>query len=148
MADDDFDGRMAELAKHVGDGTLTGQVVVDQVYAQYQHERLDLKHDPGRQGKYLEGPLHAQHTAYVQHLAEHVTHGSLADAMADNMDGLVGQVDRLAPIDLVDLARSGHATVTDDGALTHDRPPKVPRLDEQALKAKATMRTQYHTFGG
>lgn len=34
-----------------------GTVSYDTPYAVVQHERLDYRHDPGRQAKYLEGPL-------------------------------------------------------------------------------------------
>ena len=43
---------------------MTGDVAVaavsyDTPYAVRQHEELDYRHDPGRQAKYLEGPLTA-----------------------------------------------------------------------------------------
>jgi hypothetical protein len=41
-------------------GELIGAVSFDGPYAVYQHERLDLRHDPGRQAKYLESPAHAE----------------------------------------------------------------------------------------
>lgn len=36
---------------------LEGAVSYDGPYAVRQHEELDWRHDPGRQAKYLEGPL-------------------------------------------------------------------------------------------
>lgn len=36
---------------------LTAAVSYDTPYAVIQHENLREQHDPGRQGKYLEGPL-------------------------------------------------------------------------------------------
>lgn len=37
-------------------------------YAFYVHERVDLKHAEGKQAKYLEDPLNAMKTTYVQNL--------------------------------------------------------------------------------
>ncbi|MFE9906412.1 hypothetical protein [Streptomyces achromogenes] len=39
--------------------SLTAMVSYDTPYAVVQHERLDYRHAPGRQAKYLEGPLNA-----------------------------------------------------------------------------------------
>jgi hypothetical protein len=38
----------------------SASVYYDTVYARYQHERLDLRHDPGRQAKYLEEPAETE----------------------------------------------------------------------------------------
>jgi hypothetical protein len=43
----------------VDEARLTAAVSYDTVYAVYQHERLDLRHAPGRTAKYLEVPLNA-----------------------------------------------------------------------------------------
>ncbi|MFJ2432974.1 hypothetical protein ACIOWM_07150 [Streptomyces anulatus] len=41
----------------VDDATLTSAVSYDTPYAVVQHERLDFRHAPGRQAKYVEQPL-------------------------------------------------------------------------------------------
>ncbi|MFI6909881.1 hypothetical protein ACIBKY_52075 [Nonomuraea sp. NPDC050394] len=41
----------------VDEGALRAAVSYDTVYAVRQHEELTWRHDPGRQAKYLEGPL-------------------------------------------------------------------------------------------
>ena len=43
----------------VDEPTLTAMVSYDTPYAVVQHERLDFRHAPGRQAKYLEQPLNA-----------------------------------------------------------------------------------------
>lgn len=43
----------------VDESTLTAAVSFDTPYAVVQHERLDYRHAPGRQAKYLEQPLNA-----------------------------------------------------------------------------------------
>jgi hypothetical protein len=131
-----FSERTRQLERKVGTGRLVGSVVVDQVYAKYQHETLDLRHDAGRTAKYLERPLLTHHEQYLQRLARNVLDGDLVQAMADNMEHLSGQVEKLAPIDQNDLPRSGHPTVHDGHTVAYDRPPHVARLTPEQLKAK------------
>jgi len=76
----------------------------------------------------------------MRHLADTVLDGDLTEAMADNMRHLVGEVEHLAPIDENDLPRSGHAQVHDQGRLVFDQPPKVHRLSDAELRAKAARR--------
>lgn len=130
----DFDERMAELADRVGRGDLVGSVEVDQIYAQYQHEGLDLRHPRGGQAKYLEQPLYDKADRYLQDVADAVLDGRAADAMADAMEDLSGQVQKLAPVDFNNLRQSGHPVVTDDGATVYDRAPIQRRLTEEELK--------------
>lgn len=40
--------------------SLTAAVSYDTPYAVYQHERMDLRHAPGRTAKYLETPLNEE----------------------------------------------------------------------------------------
>lgn len=43
-----------------------GAISYDGPYAAIQHERLDYRHDPGRQAKYLEQPLMAEAPTVAQ----------------------------------------------------------------------------------
>ncbi|TXL91581.1 minor capsid protein [Streptomyces sp. IB2014 016-6] len=43
----------------VDEPTLTAAVAYDTPYAIRQHEELDFQHAPGRQAKFVEGPLNA-----------------------------------------------------------------------------------------
>jgi hypothetical protein len=137
---DSFEARLTELAQSVGQGTLHGSVVVDQVYAQYQHEGLDLKHPSGGVAKYLESPLYGKHRDYFQRIADHVLAGDLISAMADNVESLSRQVYELAPREFHDLRASGHPSVTDQGSVVYDRLPNVHRLTSDELAAKSHLR--------
>jgi hypothetical protein len=44
----------------VDSSEMKAAVSYDTVYAVYQHERLDLKHAPGRTAKYLEDPINEE----------------------------------------------------------------------------------------
>ena len=140
MAAPAFDERMAELAESVGEGVLRGSVEVDQVYARYQHEGLDLRHPQGGQAKYLESPLYEKHRDYYQRLAEHVLDGGLSQAMIENVESLSLEVYDKAPFEFGDLKASGHPTVTRDGAILYDRAPMQARLTDQQLRAKHKLR--------
>lgn len=144
----DFAARMDELIEAVGDGDLIGSVVVDQVYAKYQHERMDLKHPEGGQAKYLSGPLLDNYRDYIGRLAQNVLHGSLTDAMAASMESLSLQVWDKAPRDFWDLRQSGHPMVMNQGMPVYDRPPIVHRLTEAELRMKDRLRAMGLGGGG
>jgi hypothetical protein len=139
-----------ELAERIGSGDLVGIVEVDQVYAAVQHEgywetgpnagKVIRNHPQGGQAKYLEEPLFANAERYMERLAENVLEGSLARAMADNMEHLAGEVFDKAPREFEDLRRSAHPIVTDDGETVYDRLPLRPRLSRAALKEKSHRR--------
>jgi hypothetical protein len=119
---------VARVRALVGRGILRGRVVVDQPYAQDQHESVWYRHPRGGQAKYLETPLLAQATGYTQHLAEHVLSGGLVNAMQDNVEDLAGnQLSRHAPVDTGKLRESGHPIVEDGGQTVFDRPPVQAR---------------------
>lgn len=131
----DFDERIAELLAKVGTGDLTGRVEVNQVYAQYQHEGLDLNHPHGGQAKYLEQPLMDKVSDYLQGIADDLLTAGPVDPMISAMEDLSGQVEKTAPVDLGNLRESGHPTVTDGADTVYDRPPVQRRLTEDELRA-------------
>lgn len=135
MADSSFDDRIRELADKVGTGSLKGSLEVSQLYALAQHENLSYRHPRGGQAEFLRQPLLDRHGDYLQKIADALLDGGAADAMADAMEDLSGQVERLAPIELGNLRQSGHPTVTDKGATVYDRAPIQHRLTEQELRA-------------
>jgi hypothetical protein len=138
----DFAARMDELIEAVGDGALTGSVVVDQVYAKYQHERMDLRHPKGGQAKYLSGPLLENYRAYISRLAQNVLHGSLTGAMERNVEALSREVFDKAPRDFWDLRESAHPSVLNAGMPVYDRAPVVHRLTPGQLRVKDRLRAQ------
>lgn len=117
----------ARVRAQVGRGDLRGRLIVDQPYAQLQHEDVGLHHPRGGQAKYLEAPLLAEGGKYVQHLANHILNGDPEKAMRDNMEDLSGQVSRHAPVDTGKLRQSGHPIVESDGQTVYDRPPVQAR---------------------
>jgi len=136
----DFLARMDELIEEHDGGDVVGSVVVDQVYARYQHERMDLKHPNGGQAKFLSGPLLNDAGKYLQKLAGNVLHGSLNAAMAECMESLSLSVWEKAPRDFWDLRQSGNPRVHVGAAEVYNRPPIVPRLTEAQLREKARLK--------
>jgi hypothetical protein len=137
-----FAERIDELERRIGDGKLTGTIEVDQVYAHYQHERMDLRHPRGGSAKYLQKPLMDHYRDYLTDYAHTVLSDGGQPAMKRSMEHLSDQVEITAPREWGDLRESGHPQVTQGGRTIYDRPPKAARLSKEELKAKsrATLR--------
>ena len=135
----DFGEKMDDLSRIVGNGPLLGSVVVDQIYAKYQHEGLDLKHPRGGQAKYLSQPLLDNRDDYLRRVADTILDDGGKKGMESAMEDLsgTGGVATHAPVLWGDLRRSGHPSVHSDGAMVFDRPPGARRLTEQELRDKA-----------
>lgn len=128
-------GRLDELSDQVGHGTLEVKVVIDQVYAHYQHEGLDLDHPRGGNAEFLRRPLYSNSARYMRTVAE----GLLEDverAAVDVAEDLVRDAAEQTPREFDDLIRSGHPIVTSDGATVYDRAPEQARLSESELREK------------
>jgi hypothetical protein len=132
-----FDARIDELRKMVGKGELRGSVTVDQRYAHYQSERLDLRHPRGGGPKFLERPLMDHFRDYLDDYAKTVLDDGGQDAMKRSMEHLSDEVEITAPREWGDLMFSGSPKVEQGGHEIYHRPPKVGRLSEQELKAKS-----------
>lgn len=133
-----FAERIDSLRRQTGGGeTVAMHVVVDQVYAHYQHEHLDFRHPRGGRAKYLEGPLYDGFRDYLTAYASEVLHDGGVKALEHAAEHLSDQVEASAPREWGDLMRSGHPSVTVGERTVYDRPPKVGRLSEQELKLKS-----------
>jgi hypothetical protein len=134
-----FDQGIAQLSALVGHGTATGHVVVDQAYAQRQHEDLAYKHPRGGGPKYLEAPLYAKANDYFELVAKEMLKVGVIPPLATAMENLASTIEYTAPVLWWDLRRSGHPFVDDNGIVVYDRSPLVHRLTEAELKAKGRL---------
>lgn len=133
-----FSERIDALRTMTGRGQrLQGSVVVDQVYAKYQHERVELHHPRGGSAKYLERPLMGHYRDYLSDYAKTVLHDGGQPAMKRSMEHLSDQVELTAPVEWNDLRKSGHPSVEQGGRTIYDRAPKAARLTAEELKAKS-----------
>jgi hypothetical protein len=137
-----FGLRVDELLKrtHAGEGILKGSVTVDQVYAHYQHERLDLHHPRGGHAKFLEIPLMDHFRAYLEDIAVTYYDDGGERAMARSMEHLSDAVELAAPWEFGDLMHSGHPQVQRGARDVYDRPPKRHRLTKAELRLKNRLR--------
>ena len=136
-----FGRRMRELGDRVGTGRLVGTVTVDQVYAQYQSESLDLHHPRGGGPKYLTIPTVDLASDHMERIARAtLREGGPASGMVDSVRRIADDVKVLAPLDENDLRRSAATRVRDDGRVVHDQPAPVARLTTEQLRAKAARR--------
>lgn len=116
-------------------GKLEGKVVVDQIYAQNQHENLSFKH-PGGGPKFLTKALFQEMNKTMQGLANNFPEGNQNAAMAQGMERVVKGVYKNAPREFQDLRNSGAPSVKERGRFVYNRPPIIKRLTKQQLKAK------------
>ena len=94
----DFGERIDVLAKQVGGSFCVGKVVVDQVYAKYQHEDMTLRHPRGGQAHYLRTPLFLNRWAYLQKVASTCLNDGGKRGMAIAMEHLAGGVSHSASV--------------------------------------------------
>lgn len=147
----EFEANIQRLIDETPD-RIKGTVEVDQVYAHYQHAHPEFHHPDGGQAFYLQEPLYAKASKYLQNIASKAitSHGvNLRDPMVENMEDLSLEVYTRAPLEFGDLKGSGHPMVSEDGAVVYDRPPMVPRLSESELKIKSHLRYLFdpHRYG-
>jgi hypothetical protein len=133
-----FTARIDELRHTLGDGKrLVGSVTVNQVYARYQHEHLELHHPRGGGPKYLQKPLMDGFRDYLTDYAKTVLHDGGQPAMKRSMEHLSDQVEIAAPREWGDLRKSGAPQVTLGERTVYDRAPKAARLGAEELKARS-----------
>lgn len=137
----DFFERIDELADRVGDGNLEGKIEVDQIYAHYQHEGLDLRHPRGGEALYLQRPTLGDASQHMQKIADRTLQPEgPKGGMKDVVEDISRAVSVRAPVDFNNLRRSAHPTVTDNGAVVYDRPAEQRRLTEAELEALGDLR--------
>lgn len=128
------------LDKHEG-GKLRGEVIVDQVYAQYQHETLHLKHPAGGKAKFLWDPVRDDANKALQQLAARTLWGNIDVAMIRATERWSRGVFEQAPLEFGDLKASAHPRVKKGGKLIYDRPPAAKRLSESEIEIKRELRS-------
>lgn len=135
MNDRFVDTGWRRVLDQVGQGNLEGQLRVDQVYAQYHHERMDLHHPRGGGPKYLESALYANYSDYLTRVARAFLGGDPENAMAKCMESLDRDMASRAPVEFNNLRKSGNPRVISQGAKVYDRPAKQHRLSREELRA-------------
>jgi hypothetical protein len=133
--------RLAELRHRTDLGErLHGQVVMDQVYAHYQHEHLEFRHPRGGGPLYLTRPLMEHYAGWLLSIARSWQDDGGKRAMQHAMEDLSDRAEIAAPWEFVDLARSGSPRVDVGQRTVYERPPKQHRLTERELKLKDRLR--------
>lgn len=122
--------RLEQLIHAVGDGDIEARCVVDQPYAQDQHENMEYRHPRGGRARFLGGPLVEQADHLMGVVAESLVTPEGTDIVggmtrvAETMSGFVeDNAPRLNEV----LRYSGHPQVVDNGQVVYDRAPKIHR---------------------
>lgn len=132
-----------QLIDNTGGPDIKASVVVDQVYAELQHEALEFRHPRGGRAKYLESPMFEGHRNWIQAFAEHLL---LKQGTAERRWAVhVGRplrdvVKKNAPVEFGDLRQSASLRVTAGGTVVLDEPAEQPRLSDASLEAKDHLR--------
>lgn len=138
-----FYDRIEQLGQAVGNGELIGKVEVDQAYAKYQHQSLDLHHPRGGKAMFLHDPMIGGVDDHLRKLAAAAVteDGSrLESAMIEVVEEVADQAKEQAPKDTGALSRSAHPTVTSEGRTVYDRPPEQERIPESQLRHRGHYR--------
>lgn len=122
------------LLLQVGEGSLSGKLIVDQVYAKYQHERADLVHPRGGGPFYLRRPLYDHYQDYLARVAREFLDGDPEREMAECMEALSTRMSAATPIEMNNLRRSGNPQVWSRGRKVYDRPAAQRRLTSAELR--------------
>lgn len=140
-----FFDRIDELAAIVGQGDLETKVEFDQVYAAPQERGfwetgpnagVQIRNHPGGGGShFLRDAVIAPADAHMQTLADHLLSDPVQGAIEVGHN-IEAKASEAAPVLYVNLRRSGHITVTDDGAEVYDHLPAVGRLSREQLDAQ------------
>lgn len=118
-----------------GSGKLIGVLRVDQVYAKYQHQRMDLVHPRGGMPLYLTVPFFTNYADYLQRLADVFLSGDPEQEMAECMEALNTAMSAHTPVLFNNLRRSGAPRVISNGAVVYRRAPWQRRLTRAQLRA-------------
>lgn len=136
MAKGEFVKRTSQLARDVGTGDLEIKVVVNQIYAQNQHENLSFRHGGGGP-KFLTRALFGSYNSIMRGFARDAFRPrGLVSAAITGSEKIASGVVKYAPHEFNDLRQSAAPSVKDRGRFVYNRPPVVKRLTQQQLKAK------------
>lgn len=137
MPKGEFNKRLRELSNIVGDKKIELKVVVNQAYAKFQHESLDLKHPHGGGGKFLTRALFSEYRSVMRGVARDAYRRyGIVSAMTVGSERIARGVYQNAPHEFNDLRNSAAPSVKDRGRFVYNRPPVVKRLTQSQLKAK------------
>jgi hypothetical protein len=134
-----FMARTDILLQNPGGGKLVGHIVIDQVYARYQHERAYLKHPHGGGSKFLTRALVDEGPRGLQSLATATLRGDQNIVMSRVTERIVARAVRLEPKDMGDLAKSATVTTIDRGRIVYRRRGEG-RLTDKQIEAKRRRR--------
>lgn len=135
-----FTRRVQDLIDRHSGGALRGEVIVDQVYAKYQHENLSLRHPAGGGPKYLWNAVIFDLPRTMRELAKEALWVDPGITMTKAVERWSGGVFDRAPLEFGDLKASGHPRVKEGGKVIYDRPPLAKRLTESEIEAKRELR--------
>jgi hypothetical protein len=126
----EFSERIEQLRLQLGRGHITAHCVVDQAYAQNQHQTASFRHPKGGKAFYLSEPIADSYLIWMEKIASACITPDGSDvesAMIEVAEAMSQAVFDNAPKETGELDTSGHPFVERDGVPVYDRPPVSPR---------------------
>lgn len=133
------------LRQRTGGARVKAKVTVDQIYAKYQHESLDLEHPRGGRAKYLEAPLFEGYNQSIEEFALgllRVEEETAGRRWAGTGRDLVRAVGTEAPIEFGELRRSASLVVTEGRKVVIDEPASAHRMTDTEIHDRDVLRRQ------
>lgn len=132
-----FFRRIEKLDSRIGHGKITASVKVDQLYARYQHERMNLNHHGVGGPKFLTRALFENHDRWYTQIANHLYSPlGVNHWMVRISKNFKSETQKRTPVFLSHLKTSAEARVKEGGAFIY-RGPHTPRLSKRQVRAKA-----------
>jgi hypothetical protein len=125
-----FYSRIDRLSDSVGAGEIVAGCLVNQPYAQNQHQSVWFQHPHGGRALYLGAPLLENAFFLMEQIARSAVtpFGSLiTQRMIDVAEWMARAVMENAPVETGVLRTSGSPWVRDQAAIVYSRPPISPR---------------------
>lgn len=143
-----FIRRTNQLQDRIGRGKIEASVHIDQIYAQYQHQRTDLKHYGVGRAMFLSTALMQGHQRWYDQLARHLYSPlGVEHWMIRISNNFANNSKALTPMFLSDLRKSHEPRVKVGGRFVY-RGAALPRLSKAQLRAKARLWSQLHRGRG
>lgn len=143
-----FFARMAELKEKVGQGKISSEIKVNQVYARRQHQGIHLNHPAGGQALFLRTALMSTHQSHYRQVAAELFDGNLRALFIRYAERVARESRGRTPVELGNLKNSDSTKVRERGRVIYRRPAERPRLSRTVLNRRTRHpRNQRHFEG-
>jgi hypothetical protein len=135
-----FESRMRELGRLVGNGKITTVVRGDQAYMRRQHQNPLYAHPRGGGPFFLHNPFMALHRVHIQRVAQELFRGNTQVLYIRFGEDVAQRASQEAPTELGNLRRSFSVVVKVGGRSIYRRDAAQRRLTRAELNSRIRLR--------